>query len=186
MVTVPEGFSPGRTYQVAYRTENPPVAGLGLAAFRDTAAWVKRAPDALAHAEQAVAFGSSQSGRFLRTFLYYGFNADERGRQVLDGVIAHISGAARLSLNERGATPNALSMWSATAFPFANTATSDPESGRVEGLLENDRARAHQPRIFYTNTAVEYRAADDRGRSFTRPRTARRSAASRQHAGIFF
>ena len=59
-----------------------------------SASWVKHAPDALVHAKQTLAFGSSQSGRFLRTFLYYGFNGDEKGRQVYDGVWAHIAGAA--------------------------------------------------------------------------------------------
>src|SRR5207248_1745894 len=68
----------------------------------------------------------------------------------------HIAGSARLSLNERGATPTALGMWKATAFPFANAATRDPITGRTEGLLENDRAREHQPKIFFTNTSVEY------------------------------
>lgn len=155
-VTMAAGFVPGRTYELTFPAKNPPVAGLGLAAFRDTTAWIKRAPDALAHASQAIAFGSSQSGRFLRTFLYYGFNSDEHGAQVLDGVMAHIAGAARLSLNVRGATPNALSMWTATAFPFATSATRDPISGTVDGLLDNDRARANQPRLMLTNTAVEY------------------------------
>ena len=155
-VTMSDGFEPDRIYQLTYRASRLPIAGLGMAAFRDTAAWIKRAPDALAHAQYTLAFGSSQSGRFLRTFLYYGFNTDERGAQVFDAVWAHISGGARLSLNERGATPNALSMWTATAFPFADTATRDPRSGRTEGLLENERARGNQPRIFYTNTAVEY------------------------------
>jgi hypothetical protein len=150
------GFEPGRTYAIAYRASNLPVEGLGLAAFRDTASWVKHQPDALARARHTIAWGSSQSGRFLRTFLYYGFNADERGRQVLDGVMAHIAGAARLSINERAATPNALSMFTATAFPFADRAERDPISGRTEGLLDNDRARQHQPKVFYTNSAVEY------------------------------
>jgi hypothetical protein len=155
-VTMASGFEPGRTYELAYRAGNLPIAGLGLAAFRDTAAWVRHSPDAVARAQHTIAFGSSQSGRFLRTFLYHGLNTDERGRQVFDGVIAHISGAARLSLNERGATPNALSMWTATSFPFADSATRDPISGKVEGLLDNDRARRNQPKIFYTNSAVEY------------------------------
>jgi hypothetical protein len=155
-VTMANGFEPGRTYQLAYRAGNLPVAGLGLAAFRDTAAWVKRSPDAVARAQHTIAFGSSQSGRFLRTFLYYGFNTDERGAQVFDGVMAHIAGGAGLSLNERGATPNALSMWAANAFPFANSAARDPITGKVEGVLDNDRARPNQPKIFYTNSSVEY------------------------------
>jgi hypothetical protein len=155
-VSLNEGFEPGRTYTVSFRSADLPVTGLGLAAFRDTASWVKHRPDALATARHAIAWGSSQSGRFLRTFLYYGFNADERDRQVLDGVMAHIAGAGRLSINEAAATPNALSMYSGTVFPYADAAMRDPLSGRTEGLLDNDRARNHQPKVFYTNSAVEY------------------------------
>ena len=103
VVTMPGGFEPGRTYELAYRSANLPVSGAGLAAFRDTASWLKYQPDALARARYTYAWGSSQSGRFLRTFLYYGFNSDEKGRQVFDGVMAHIAGGARLSVNERGA-----------------------------------------------------------------------------------
>ena len=155
-VTMTGGFEPGRTYELAYRATNLPVAGVGLAAFRDTASWVKYRPESLAPARYTYAWGSSQSGRFLRTFLYYGFNTDEQDRQVFDGVMAHIAGAARLSLNERGATPNALSMFTATAFPYSDVAQRDPITGKTEGLLDNPRARQHQPKIFYTNTGVEY------------------------------
>jgi hypothetical protein len=155
-VTMKGGFEPGRTYQLAYRSTNLPVAGIGLAAFRDTASWLKYQPDAVATVGRAYAYGASQSGRFLRTFLYYGFNTDEKGRQVFDGVMAHIAGASRLSLNERGATPNNLGMYNATAFPFADAGQHDPISGKMEGLLDNDRARQNQPKIFYSNTAVEY------------------------------
>jgi hypothetical protein len=155
-VTMTGGFEPGRTYQLAYRSTNLPIAGIGLAAFRDTASWLKYQPDAPASVRYAYAYGASQSGRFLRTFLYYGFNTDEKGRQVFDGVMAHIAGASRLSLNERGATPNTLGMYNATAFPFADAAQQDPVSGQTEGLLDNERARQNQPKIFYTNTSVEY------------------------------
>jgi hypothetical protein len=155
-VTMPGGFEPGRTYELSYRATNLPVAGVGLAAFRDTASWLKHAPDALAPARYAYAWGSSQSGRFLRTFLYYGFNSDEKGRQVYDGVMAHIAGAARLSINERGAVPNSLTAATATRFPFADAAQRDPIGGTTEGLLDNPRARQNQPKIFYTNSAVEY------------------------------
>jgi hypothetical protein len=155
-VTITGGPEPGRTYELAYRATNLPVAGVGLAAFRDTASWVKYRPEALASARYTYAWGSSQSGRFLRTFLYHGFNTDEQGRQVFDGVMAHIAGAARLSLNERGATPNALSMFTATSFPFSDAAQRDPISSKTDGLLDNPRARQHQPRVFYTNTGVEY------------------------------
>ena len=155
-VTLSGGFTPGRTYQLSYRPEKFPVSGLGMAAFRDVATWVKRSPDALVKAPKAIAFGSSQSGRFLRTFLYYGFNNDEKGQQVFDGVMAHIAGGARLSLNLRGAEPTALSMYEIATFPFTPSAHRDPISGVNEGLLDNERARSNQPKIFFTNTSVEY------------------------------
>jgi hypothetical protein len=150
-VALKGGFEPGRTYEVAYKAENPPIAGLGLVALRDMTSWLKHHPESVAPVRYAYTFGSSQSGRFLRTFLYQGMNADEKDRPVFDGVIAHIAGAARLSLNERWATPNALSMWTATWAPF-----SDARERADEGLLDNDRARGHQPKVFYTNSDVEY------------------------------
>ena len=155
-VTLEGGFEKGRTYELVYRPTEWPVSGLGLAAYRDVTSWVKHAPDAVVRAEKAIGFGSSQSGRFLRTFFYEGFNADEQGRQVLDGAIVHIAGAARLSINERGAQPTALSMYTTTRFPFATTEERDPVTGRRDGLFDNPRARATQPKVMFTNTAVEY------------------------------
>jgi Alpha/beta hydrolase domain len=156
VVTLMGGFEAGRTYRLSYRPKEWPVSGLGLAAFRDVASWVRYAPDATVRARQTLAYGSSQSGRFLRTFLYNGMNGDERGRQVFDAVWAHIAGAAMLDVNARGSTPTSLTMYEITRFPFANQATRDPISGRTEGLLDNDGARQFQPKTFFTNTSVEY------------------------------
>jgi len=155
-VTVDRGFEPGRTYEVAYRAANPPVAGLGFAAIRDTASWLKHQPDAVAPVRYAYGYGSSQSGRFLRSFLYEGFNTDEKNRQVFDAMFAHIAGAARLALNERWAQPVALGLYDSTAFPFADASVDDPLSGARDGLLANPRVGAHAPKVFYTNTPVEY------------------------------
>ena len=155
-VTLKGGFQAGRIYRVSYRAKELPISGLGLAAFRDVASWVKNVADAPVHARQTLAFGSSQSGRFLRTFLYWGFNGDEKGRQVFDAVWMHIAGAAMLDVNARGATPTSLTLYEITRFPYANQATRDPISGRTEGLLENERAKAFQPKTFFTNTSVEY------------------------------
>ncbi|HUR35266.1 MAG TPA: alpha/beta hydrolase domain-containing protein, partial [Vicinamibacterales bacterium] len=156
VVILKGGFQAGRIYRVSYHAKELPISGLGLAAFRDIGSWVKHASDAAVHTTQALAFGSSQSGRFLRTFLYNGFNGDEKGRQVYDAAWMHIAGAAGLDVNARGATPTSLTMYEITRFPYANQATRDPVSGRTDGLLENDRARAFQPKTFFTNTSVEY------------------------------
>ena len=133
-----------------------PVGGLGFAAVRDTASWIKYEPQATVTAEHTLSFGSSQSGRFLRTFLYLGFNTDTSGRQVFDGMIPHIAGASRLALNQPGAEPISLGMFDATSFPFADAALRDPVTGVVDGTLGNDRSREHQPYVLYTNTGVEY------------------------------
>ena len=155
VVTLTGGFEPGKTYEITYRAASPPVAGVGFLSVRDVASWLRQGAGDLASVRYVYAFGPSQSGRFLRDFLYHGFNADERDRQVFDGVMAHIAGAARIDLNRRWATPTSPGAF-ATGFPFANRALRDPVSGVTDGLLENDRARRHQPKIFYTNTGVEY------------------------------
>ena len=133
-----------------------PVGGLGFAAVRDAASWIKHEPEALVRSDHTLSFGSSQSGRFLRNFLYLGFNTDESGRQVFDGMMPHIAGAARIDLNRPGAEPVSLHMFATTSFPFADAALRDPVTDAVDGTLGNDRSRGNQPYIFYTNTGVEY------------------------------
>src|SRR5262249_30797558 len=125
-VTLDGGFVPGTTYEVAYRAANPPIAGLGLAAVRDFATWLRHEPASFSRSKFAYAFGSSQSGRFLREFLYDGFNTDERGRKVFDGVIPHIAGASRIDLNARWSSLRGLGVYGATAFPFADAVMRDP------------------------------------------------------------
>ena len=159
VVILQAGFQPGRIYELSYRAANPPISGLGFAVVRDIAAWIKYAPAAPVSAKYAYTFGSSQGGRFLRDFLYLGFNTDEHGRQVFDAALPHIAGAARTLFNQRWATPTANTpgdMTTSAAFPFADASLPDPASGADEGLLDNPRARRHQPKVFYTNGSVEY------------------------------
>lgn len=149
------GFEPGKTCEVFYLSEAPPVAGLGYAAIRDAVAWLKHDPASPAKVRHAYAFGSSQCGRFLRDFVYLGFNTDEQDRIALDGVMSHVAGAGRLVLNQRWSTPRAVAGYSTASYPFADTAWHDSVSGHEEGILENPRVK-HPPRIFYTNMAAEY------------------------------
>ena len=97
-------FEPNKIYEVVHTAENPPVVGLGPAAIRDVVSMLKYSsaePLSIpaSSIKRALAFGVPQSGRFLRTYLYYGFNRDERNRKVFDGVIAHVAGAGRGSFN---------------------------------------------------------------------------------------
>ncbi|WP_395729962.1 alpha/beta hydrolase domain-containing protein [Prosthecobacter sp.] len=149
------GFEPGKTYEIFYLAEAPPLAGLGYAAIRDAVAWLKHDAGSLAPVKHAYAFGSSQCGRFLRDFVYLGFNTDEQDRQTLDGVMSHVAGAGRLVLNQRWSTPRALAGFYTASYPFADTARADAVSGHAEGILENSRVK-HPPKVFYTNTAAEY------------------------------
>ena len=166
-VTLAGGFEPGRTYEISYKAANPAEGGLGFAAVRDTAAWLRHGADSATPAKFVYAFGASQSGRFLREFLYEGFNTDERGVRVFDGALAHIAGAGRLDLNSRWSTPIECCSTYATAFPFTTNAQRDPVSGISEGLIENERARDNQPKLFLTNTGVEYWSSGGRAAALT-------------------
>ena len=163
-VYLASGFEPGRIYDVVYVSENPPLAGLGLAAIRDAISMLKYGsaeqlgiPDGAL--DRAIAYGSSQSGRLLRSYLYDGFNGDEQGRRVFDGVIAHIAGAARGSFNVRFAQPSRAPggafEYPNRLFPFADAVQTDPITGSTGGLLAHMGPET-MPRVFYTNSSTEY------------------------------
>jgi hypothetical protein len=160
-------FEPGKIYEVVYTAENPPLVGLGPAAIRDVISMLKySSADAWSipagAIDRALAFGVSQSGRFLRTYLYYGFNRDEGNRKVFDGVIAHVAGAGRGSFNHRFAQPSRdghpyLNFFYPTdIFPFTDMAQRDPETGVSDGVLTHAGSPELLPRVFYTNSEYEY------------------------------
>src|SRR6266852_1457264 len=156
------GFEPGRIYELVYVAKDPVVVGLGLAGVRDLVSYFKHDAAAVAPAQRAYSLGISQSGRFLRHFVYQGFNADEDGRKVFDGLLIHVAGAGIGSFNHRFAQPsrdaqplNAL-FYPTDLFPFADTPQTDSETGRSAGLLDKSKAENVLPKIFYTNTAYEY------------------------------
>src|SRR5207302_1203887 len=81
-----------------YRSKDPAVVGFGFLTVRDTGAWLRHATAADGNPcagtlDRAYVFGVSQSGRFLRHFLYLALNEDERGRRVFDAVWPHAPGA---------------------------------------------------------------------------------------------
>jgi hypothetical protein len=113
------------------------------------------------HIDYAYGFGASQSGRFLRHFLYLGLNTDEAGRMVFDGVMPHIAGARRGEFNHRFAQPSAATLQGpGTLFPFTDTAQVDPVTGQRDGLLCRLMRTGHCPKIAYTNTSAEYWRGD--------------------------
>jgi hypothetical protein len=148
------GFAPGVLYRVTYRPTGVVVAGAGLAAIRDAAAAFHYRADLPIHGESAYVFGNSQTGRFLREFLYSGFNVDEHDRRVFDAMWIHIAGAARGSFNKRFATPSHGDPFEPTRFPFTDAEERDTDGTR--GGLQSRYRPDQRPKIFYTNTPVEY------------------------------
>lgn len=107
------GFDPARLYQVTFDAQDPYVLGVGFAAWRDVGVFFKRAkaddhgtPNPLAGmVRQSIGRGVSQSGNFLRGWLHLGFNQDEQGLAVHDGLWPIIAGR-RIALNFRWAQPD--------------------------------------------------------------------------------
>jgi hypothetical protein len=148
------GFEPGRFYRVTYRAAGALVAGAGLAAIRDAASAFRHRTDLPIKGRAVYAYGISQTGRFLRQFLYDGFNADERDRRVFDALWIHIAGAARGSFNERLATSSHGDAFKPTKFPFTDDQQADADGTR--GGLQSRYRTDLRPKVFYTNTPVEY------------------------------
>jgi hypothetical protein len=156
------GFQPGRLYEYVYVVADPVVAGLGFAAIRDFAAYVKHASDAVIPAQRVYGEGISQNGRFLRDMLYQGFNADEDGKIALDGVLAHVAGAGRGDFNyrfaqpSRDAQPTSSVFFPTDIFPFTDQPEKDALTGDSGGLLDRAAAEHVVPKIFFSNTSYEY------------------------------
>ncbi len=150
------GFDPGRIYDVVYTGKDPAVVGLGPAAVRDYISYIKQNGEV----KRAIAFGTSQSGRFLRNYVYDGFNADEQGRQVFDGVWAHVAGAGRGNFNyrfaqpSRDAQPRVNLLYPVDMFPFTDAPETD--GGVTDSMLARAGASHTVPKMFYTNGSFEY------------------------------
>ncbi len=167
-VVLQDGFEPGRLYELIYRGVNPPLAGLGEAAVSDFVSWLKFggvASPLREHPEtvsRVLGYGYSQSARFLRDFLYRGFNADERGRQAFDGLFIASAGAGRGSFDHRYAMPgeagnSVLSdLRPVDLFPFTDGIEEDPVTGGRDGLLRQSESSHTVPKIFYTYSSTEY------------------------------
>ena len=143
-VALDGGFQPFHWYELVYRSAHAPVVGAGLLAVRDFVSRLRRQFD------HALAYGVSQSGRFLRQFLFDGLNVDEQGRQVFDGVYSHIASARRGEFNFRYAQPSLTHTLGPGYGPPYDTA----------GLLERQRSIGGVPKTFFTNSAWEYWRGD--------------------------
>ena len=107
------GFDAKRLYQVTFTSNDAYPLGVGFAAWRDVGQFFKTAraddtgtPNPVGGmVTHSIGRGVSQSGNFLRGWLHLGFNQDEAGKQVHDGLWPIIAGR-RIALNFRWAQPD--------------------------------------------------------------------------------
>ena len=187
LLTRPADMDAGAIYQVSYLARDPKVMGLGFASVRDLVAFLRHADAqagnpladiAAAPCERnarggcakaaagvfdsVVAFGASQSGRYLRDFVWQGFNRDLDGARVFDGVIAMIPGGRRTFTNVRFAEPGRFSRQHEDHevpgfdFPFAYATLRDPVTGRTDGVLKRCSADGTCPKVFHIDTSAEF------------------------------
>jgi hypothetical protein len=164
------GFRPGYIYELICEAEGPIVQGVGFAGVRDLIAYLKhddktnpvRRADGRRALTRAYGFGVSQSGRFLRNFIYLGFNADEKGRIVFDGLMPHVAGAGLGFFNHRFAQPNRFNgqheehHYPIDYFPFTYGPATDPISKRSDSILEKCALGRWLPKVMHTQSAAEY------------------------------
>mgnify|MGYP003575293078 FL=1 len=107
----------------------------------------------------ALAIGFSQAGRYLRHHISAGFNRDEQGRKVFDGIHAHIAGIGRIFFNvpfgqpARTGTQHEDHGFPENAFPFSTAMLSDPLTEEEGSLFRGDGS---DPKLIETNTSTEY------------------------------
>ncbi len=166
----PAGLKAGFIYELIYEAQDPLVHGVCFASVRDLISALKHgggeqhpfAKDAAARFNRALGFGVSQSGRFLREFLQSGFNADESGKRVFEGLMPHVAGGGLGSFNHRFAQPTRHVNqhdhhdYPADRFPFTYDPQTDPFSGRNEGILQRAIASQTVPLVMHTQSAGEY------------------------------
>lgn len=107
-----DGFDANAAYTLIYEGKDPLVLGVGFAATRDLISFLRSGkPDEAGTPNPAgndirwaIGTGASQSGNFLRSFVHLGFNADEGGARVFDGINPQIA-ARQVPLNIRFGLP---------------------------------------------------------------------------------
>ena len=162
-------LAPGKVYELLYEGTDPVVSGLGLAAIRDFMSFLKYGKevdagigDELGAFERAYGVGFSQGAMLFKELVYLGFNADEQGRQVFDGILAHLAGGRKTNLNQRFAQPTRTArpfrdlLYPSDLFPYSDAEQRSPTTGKRDGLLIRARKANVVPKIFHVHSSYEY------------------------------
>ena len=163
------GSDNGSIYHFDFTAVDPKVLGLGFLATRDLISFLRyESKDASGNANPlptrptiAVATGISQSGRYLRDFLWQGFNEDAKGRIVFEGMLPLVGGSRKTYTNYRWAKPGDYSRQHEThyapgdQFPFAYTTITDPLTGKADGLLRKCTQTRTCPKVHQYDSPIE-------------------------------
>ncbi|MGK0298494.1 MAG: hypothetical protein ACI9XC_002116 [Gammaproteobacteria bacterium] len=163
----------GWVYEFVYTAKDPLVMGLGHAITRDFLSFLKHEesddfgnpnPLAMPDGLRAIySWGRSNGGRNQRDFLRWGFNEDEAGRMVIDGMLPYAGGAGgHVWMNSRFSQPMASSRKHEYhyapehEFPQTFPVLTDPLTGQTDGILKRCLATHTCPKIFNIDGANEY------------------------------
>ncbi|MGD0107133.1 MAG: alpha/beta hydrolase domain-containing protein [Rhodopila sp.] len=163
-------FQQGLLYEFVCQAKNPVVSGLGFAAIRDLASFARTAlqdddgnSNPLNNEATAVYTAcASQPCRTAHDFLLLGFNEDQTGKKVVDGMVNWIGGADGIYMNYRFAQPfrthrQHINRWFPEfQSPFTNQVRMDPVTHKTDGRLARCSASETCPKIFEVNSANEY------------------------------
>ncbi len=155
-------FKEGKIYELVYLAKNPQLVGPGPAVVRYIISYAKYDDVSLFPVNFGITSGTSQIGRFLRKFLYNGFNTDEEGRMAYDELFTLAAGGGRGSFNHRFAQPphdahlSSAFFYPTDIFPFTGRTQFDPLTMKSDGLLAHLHNSDHAPKSMYVNAGYEY------------------------------
>lgn len=163
-------FKASYVYDFVYTAKNPKVAGLGLAATRDVISFLRNAKaDASGNAnplagdvKYTYSFAISQPARYMNDFQTLGFNEDEQGRRVFDGIENWLGGGSGVGINYRFAQPGRTErnrqnhLYPEGIFPFAYPVLTDKLSGKTGGRIAGYTNPVNKPKVLEINSANEY------------------------------
>jgi hypothetical protein len=164
----PADSDSGAIYEFIYTAKDPVVYGLGFASIRDVVSFLryhakddKGNPNPLATANsksssfirKALGYGASQTGRIIKTFVVEGFNEDEKGRMVFDGINSHIGASRKNWLN--GQFSHTGDIFGNDQFPFTYALTTDHFTGVTGSNLVRCEKSHTCPKIIHTDSESE-------------------------------
>ena len=163
-------FIPNDIYEFSYIAKDPTVNGIGFAAVRDFNSFLRYATEDSAGTRNPLAgdvtriytFTNSQPGRMLNDFRNLGFNEDENGKIVFDGMLQWIAAGDGINMNYRFSQPARTErnrqdqLYAEGVFPFANQRAKDPITGKTAGRYDKCEKTKTCPLAMEVYSANEY------------------------------